>query len=309
MSRVGVIDIGTNTVRLLIADVDGDVVRDVERSITFTRLGEGVDRDRVLADAPIARTLDAIAAYAERWRAQGCDVTRAIATSAVRDAANREAFVQHAQAQTGVVVEVISGDEEAALSFAGATVGSTTGPVTVLDIGGGSTEIVHGMHGHVTAATSLDIGAVRLTERHITHDPPTDAEIDAVRADAKAAIETAPRASEASTFVGLAGTITTLAVLALGLPAYDRARVHHARLSLEQVDAQFARLRAMTSDERRALPSMPGREDVILAGMVIFEEVMKISGFEVCTVSESDILDGTAIRAAAQESAEGAANV
>lgn len=306
--RVGVIDIGTNTVRLLVADVSGEAVTDVERSITFARLGEGVDRDRVLADAPIARTLDAIATYAERWRAHGCEVTRAIATSAVRDAANRDAFVARARAEAGVVVEVISGDEEAALSFAGATVGFPAGPVTVLDIGGGSTEIVHGMHGHVTAATSLDIGAVRLTERHITHDPPTDAEIAAVRADARTAIATAPRAPEGSAFVGLAGTITTLTVLALGLPAYDRARVHHARLSLEQVGAQFARLRVMTSSERATLPSMPGREDVILAGAIIFEEVMKISGFEVCTVSESDILDGTAIRAGAQESADGAAN-
>lgn len=296
MRRVGAIDIGTNTVRVLVADRGPDgALTDVERAITFARLGEGVDRTRELSGPAIARATTAIGVYAQRWAQHGCTATRAIATSAVRDATNRDAFLAHVRAETGVEVECISGEEEARLSFVGATIGLDGAPVQVLDIGGGSTEIIVGRAQRIEDAISLDIGAVRLTERHISHDPPTSDEIEALRFDARAAIGSAPEPIEGARLVGVAGTVTTLAVLALGLRAFDAPAVHHAQLTREIVEDLQVTLSQMTSAQRRDLPSMPGREDVIVAGSVILSEVMDHLRVPVCVVSVSDILDGTAM--------------
>lgn len=307
--RAGAIDIGTNTVRLLVADLrpDGTLV-DVERQLAFARLGEGVDRTRTLTDAAMDRAIAAIGPFAERWRVLGCERTRAVATSAVRDASNRAAFLARVERETGVRVEVISGAEEARLSFAGATLGLDPGPAVVLDIGGGSTEIIAADDGGISAAGSLDIGAVRLTERHIAHDPPAAAEVEMLRIDAREALAGAPAARVDARLIGVAGTVTTLAVLALGLPAYDGAHVHHAVLTREIVEDLLVTLSQMTSSERRGLPAMPGREDVIVAGTAILAEVMDHFRVALCVVSVSDILDGTAMSAGAQESADGPTN-
>jgi exopolyphosphatase / guanosine-5'-triphosphate,3'-diphosphate pyrophosphatase len=302
MTRVGAIDVGTNTVRVLVADrAPDDRLTDIERAITFARLGEGVDETRVLSDAAIDRAVAAVAAYAQRWAAHGCTVTRAIATSAVRDARNRDVFLARVLAETGVHLECISGEEEARLSYLGATVGLEGAPVQVLDIGGGSSEIIIGAADRIDAAVSLDIGAVRLTERHVTHDPPTPDEIEAMRFDVRMAMDAAPAPRADARFVGVAGTVTTLAVLALGLDGFDATQVHHALLTREVVEDLLVTLSQMTAAQRRDLPSMPGREDVIVAGAVILAEVMDHLRVPLCVVSVSDILDGTAISAGAQE--------
>jgi len=294
--RVSVIDVGTNSVRVFIAD--GEPLREVERDLVITRLGEGVDRAGRLGDVPLARTVDAIGRYADRARDAGAERLRIIATSAVRDAANRDAFVEVVRERTGEKPVILSGDEEAQLGFAGATIDlDAPAPFAVLDIGGGSTELVRGVE-RAERFISLDIGSVRLTERHITHDPPTGAELDAVRADADGHLGRAAEVIGAGTrtLVGLAGTITTAAAIVVGLQRYERARIHHARLSRRDVADTLSRLAAMTSPQRRELPVMPpGREDVIVAGLVILERVMDRLGHAEVLVSETDILDGTAL--------------
>jgi exopolyphosphatase / guanosine-5'-triphosphate,3'-diphosphate pyrophosphatase len=297
--RVGVVDVGTNSVRVLVADGDGTTLRDVERHLTITRLGEGVDRDRLLGAEPLRRTVAAIAGYVELCRASGAESIRMIATSAVRDAGNRDGFVGAVRRATGLEPVILTGDQEAHLGFLGATIDVVEpGPYIVVDIGGGSTELVRGTT-EAERFISLDIGSVRLTERHIHNDPPKPDELDAVAADADSELEHAARAlgeDRANTMLGLAGTITTVAAIALGLKGYDRDAIHHSRLTLEKIGEVRARLAAMTSEERRALPAMPpGREDVILAGVVILERVMHRFGFDACLVSETDILDGVAL--------------
>jgi exopolyphosphatase/guanosine-5'-triphosphate,3'-diphosphate pyrophosphatase len=304
--RVGVIDVGTNSVRLLVADAapdGGDAararlrLRDVERDLVITRLGEGVDRDKRLGAEPLRRTVEAIARYAQRARALEAERIRIVATSAVRDAANRDEFSAAVRAATGIEPDVLSGDEEAQLGFAGATLDiSAPAPYLVTDIGGGSTELVLGT-ARAERFVSLDIGSVRLTERHVHSDPPLPHEMEAVRADAAEQLRrgAARVGTDFGTLVGLAGTITTLTAISLGLTGYDRAAIHHARLRRDDVAAIRAKLVAMTSAERRALPAMPrGREDVIVAGAVILEEIFACFGAADLLVSETDILDGTA---------------
>jgi exopolyphosphatase/guanosine-5'-triphosphate,3'-diphosphate pyrophosphatase len=301
VTRVGVVDVGTNSVRLLIAE--GRDAREVERDLRITRLGEGVDTARALAPEATRRTVDAIEAYAGRARAAGCAVVRVVATSAVRDAANRQDFIAAVRAGTGLDAEVLSGAREAELGFRGATFGiGEPGPYLVVDVGGGSTEVVAGGD-RVEGFASMDIGSVRLTERHILTDPPAPAEQAAARADARAVIDDA-RAGVGrigGTMIGLAGTFTTLAAIALGLEAYDRDRVHHASLGRDAIAAIRARLATMTNAERRALPAMPrGREDVIVAGALIVEELMDAFARPRCIVSETDILDGCALESLGQ---------
>lgn len=298
MTRVGVVDVGTNSVCVLVADVDLEV-RDVVRDLVITRLGEGVDATRTLAPAALRRTVAAVAAFAERCRAERAEAIVVAATSAVRDAANREEFLAAVHRATGIDARVLSGDEEAHLAFRGATIGvEAQAPSLVVDIGGGSTEIVAGS----TSAErwiSLDVGSVRLTERHVSADPPAAGELEAVRVDARAAIGHAAAVMDTATgatMIGVAGTVTTIAAIALGLERYDRARVHGATLSRGTVAEIGARLASMTREARAALPVMPaGREDVIVAGAVILEEVMRAASIEACIVSESDILDGMAV--------------
>jgi exopolyphosphatase/guanosine-5'-triphosphate,3'-diphosphate pyrophosphatase len=303
MTRVAAIDCGTNSIRLLIADVDVDAgtLVDVERRNTIVRLGQGVDRTRRFADDALERTFAACREYAELVAAHGVGNLRFVATSASRDVENRDAFAAGVHAVLGVEPEVISGDEEAALSFAGGTrelvgVPGFDPPYLVVDIGGGSTEFVIGDR-DVEAARSVDVGCVRLTERHLHDDPATPAQVDAARADIEAAIElaaqTVPMAK--ATLVGLAGSVTTVAAIALQLPEYDADRIHHSRISAAQVHSISEMLLAMTREQRAALPVMhPGRVDVIGAGALILDTIVTRLGAPDVVVSEHDILDGIA---------------
>ncbi|MCW2584498.1 MAG: Ppx/GppA family phosphatase [Frankiales bacterium] len=300
MTRVAAVDCGTNSIRLLVADLDGRTKTDLHREMRIVRLGQGVDRTGVLDPAALERTRLALVDYAAVCAELGVDKTRMVATSATRDARNRSDFVALVEAALGVTPEVITGDEEAALSFTGATadLDPADGPFLVMDIGGGSTELVLGTTS-VEAARSVDVGCVRLTERHLLSDPPTAAEIAAARADVDAGLaqvlEVVP-ASRARTAIGLAGSVTTVAALALGLAAYDAEQIHLSRLSAEQVRRITAELLAMTRAERAALPVMhPGRVDVIGGGALVLERAMTLLGLVEVVVSESDILDGIAL--------------
>jgi exopolyphosphatase/guanosine-5'-triphosphate,3'-diphosphate pyrophosphatase len=296
--RVAAIDCGTNSIRLLIADVSGGRLTDVARRLELVRLGEGVDRTGRLAPEAIERTRLALLGYAAEIAELGIGRVRMVATSASRDASNAGDFRGMVRSVLGVEPEVISGDEEARLSFTGAVNGLTaTGPYLMVDIGGGSTEFVTGTSS-VDAAISMDIGCVRMTERHLRSDPPAAGEIAAAEKDIAAAVDTALAAvagREAQTFVGLAGSVTTVAALALGLPAYDASRIHHARIALADVRRVTGDLLAATVAERRKLPVMhPGRADVIGAGALILRIIMERSGMESVVASEHDILDGIA---------------
>jgi exopolyphosphatase/guanosine-5'-triphosphate,3'-diphosphate pyrophosphatase len=314
--RVAAIDCGTNSLRLLVADVDPAAGRltDVDRRMEIVRLGQGVDATGRLAPAALDRTLHVLASYADIIQDRSADAVRMVATSATRDAANSADFVRGVTAVLGVAPEVLTGDEEARLSFTGATAelagsgaggvaGQTAGPgppYLVVDIGGGSTEFVlgGGPAGQPVSALSVDIGCVRLTERHLHSDPPAAGEIAAAVTDIGTALdqvaETLP-VQAARTLVGLAGSVTTVAALALGLPHYDAARIHHARISARQVAGQTRSLLAQTREQRASLAVMhPGRVDVIGGGAMILDQVMRRFGFAEVLVSEHDILDGIA---------------
>ena len=294
--RVAAIDCGTNSIRLLIADVAGERLTDVARRVRIVRLGEGVDRTGRLAPEAIERTRRALLDYAAEIAAADAGRLRMVATSASRDASNAADFRAMVRGVLGVDPEVISGDEEARLSFTGAVRGlSAEPPFLVVDIGGGSTEFVTGRSA-VGAAVSVDIGCVRMTERHLRSDPPTAPEIAAAERDITAAVDRALAAvggRDAGTLVGLAGSVTTVTALALGLPSYDVDRIHHARASYDAVAKVTADLLAATVADRRALPVMhPGRADVIGAGALILRIIMERSGQPTVVASEHDILDG-----------------
>ncbi|MEU4826578.1 exopolyphosphatase [Actinomadura citrea] len=313
MTRVAAIDCGTNSVRLLIADIaagggDGEgaaTLTDVERRMEIVRLGEGVDETGRLSPAALERTFTAMRGYAElierHGDGRGPVKTRVVATSATRDAANRADFVSGVVDIFGVVPEVISGDEEAGLSFTGATRELAklrpARPYLVVDIGGGSTEIVLGSSS-AAAARSIDIGCVRMTERHLKDDPPSPEQISNAAADIDTALaavrETVP-VDEARTLVGLAGSVTTVAGIALDLPTYEPDRIHLARITAGQVHEVTRRLLHATRAERAEFGVMhPGRVDVIGAGALILDRIMREYGFGAVVVSEHDILDGIA---------------
>jgi exopolyphosphatase / guanosine-5'-triphosphate,3'-diphosphate pyrophosphatase len=306
VTRVAAIDCGTNTARLLVADLDAETgtAVDVHRIETIVRLGEGVDRARRLADVALARTYAALETYAGLIHAAGVERTRCVATSAVRDAANRGDFVAGVQAVIGVRPDVITGDEEARLSYAGATRGlpgqdgvSARAPLLVVDVGGGSTELVFGSDDSAPPrGTSLDIGSVRLTERHLHSDPPTRGQVAAAVADISAAVDGAGlRLGEAGALVGVSGTVTTMAAFVLGLEQYDSTRVHHARLSAGELLDACDRMLAMPVSRRRRLGFMvAGRADVIGGGALVLAEVVRRTGLETVVASEHDILDGVA---------------
>ncbi|WP_030164073.1 Ppx/GppA phosphatase family protein [Streptomyces sp. NRRL S-813] len=309
MSRVAAIDCGTNSIRLLVADANpetGELV-DLERRMTIVRLGQGVDRTGRLAPEALERTFAACREYAQVIKEYGAERLRFVATSASRDAENRDEFVRGVVDILGVEPEVITGDQEAEFSFTGATK-ELTGrdhldkPFLVVDIGGGSTEFVVG-DDHVRAARSVDVGCVRMTERHllrdgVVSDPPTEGQIAAIRADIDAALdlveETVPL-REARTLVGLAGSVTTVSAIAQDLPEYDSARIHHSRVSHDRVREITRELLHSTHAERATIPSMhPGRVDVIGAGSLVLLAIMERIGAEEVVVSEHDILDGIA---------------
>jgi exopolyphosphatase / guanosine-5'-triphosphate,3'-diphosphate pyrophosphatase len=298
--RLAAMDVGTNSTRLLVADVDGGrVVAEHAREMIITRLGKGVDRTGRLDPAALRRTLDVLAGYAATCRRLGVQHRRVVATSATRDAGNRQEFLDGVRALLGVGAEVLSGREEAATAYRGATHDLPGGGRTlVVDIGGGSTELILGTRsiGNPEAMVSLDLGCVRLYERHLRSDPPTAAEVAALRADAAAQLarvtETLDPAS-AERVVGVAGTITTVTAIGLGLDAYDPARIHRAALSAAEIAGVAEKLAAMTVAERAAIPVMAkGREDVIAAGALLLDELVRTFGFQRVIASETDILDG-----------------
>ncbi|MET9669856.1 Ppx/GppA phosphatase family protein [Streptomyces sp. NPDC006475] len=306
MTRVAAVDCGTNSIRLLVADADpatGELV-DLDRRMTIVRLGQGVDRTGRLAPEALERTFAACREYADVIKEHGAQKVRFVATSASRDAENREDFVRGVLDILGVEPEVITGDQEAEFSFTGATKELAGDEERlVVDIGGGSTEFVIGRH-TVEAARSVDIGCVRLTERHVRSDPPAADEVAAIRTDIEAALDLAELTvplSGAGTLVGLAGSVTTVAGIALGLDAYDSTAIHHARISYEKVAEVTRRLLESTHDERAAIPVMhPGRVDVIVAGALVLLAVMERIGAGEVVVSEHDILDGIAWSVAAE---------
>ena len=309
MTRGAAIDCGTNSIRLLVADADpatGELV-DLDRRMTIVRLGQGVDRTGRLAPEALERTFAACREYAGIIKEHGAERLRFVATSASRDAENREDFVRGVLDILGVEPEVITGDQEAEFSFTGATrelTGRTdlARPYLVVDIGGGSTEFVVGDE-KVRAARSVDVGCVRMTERHLVHggevsDPPTEEQIAAIRADIEAALDLAEQTvplREARTLVGLAGSVTTVSAIAQDLPDYDSARIHHSRISRARVREITEHLLHSTHAERATIPSMhPGRVDVIGAGSLVLLAIMERTGAEEVVVSEHDILDGIA---------------
>ena len=299
--RVAAIDCGTNSLRLLVAviDLEAGTLVDLHRQMEIVRLGQGVDKTGRLAPEALERTFAVCDRYAEVIREHSVERIRFVATSASRDAENRDEFVSGVLARIGVEPEVVTGDEEARLSFSGATRGlvGAEPPYLVVDIGGGSTEFVLGTAEPV-AARSVDIGCVRLTERHFADDPPTRAQIDALIEDVDAAIAAAAEAvplSEAHTLVGLAGSVTTVTAVALGLDDYDASRVHGTRLSAATVAETSDRLLGMTHDERAGIRVIhPGRVDVINAGVLVLRRIMDATGSPEVLVSEHDILDGIA---------------
>jgi len=304
MTRVAAFDCGTNSLRLLIVDLDPATGAAVEhvREMRIVRLGQGVDRTGRISEESMERAYAALDEYAMLLAEYQPDITRFCATSAARDAENAAVFTEAVLARIGVAPEVIDGDAEARASYDGATRalgGEGAGaaePYLVIDIGGGSTELILGGADGVAVAHSLDIGSVRLTERHLHADPPTSDQVAAVRADIDAALDGCRvDPALAGTVIGVAGTITTVAAGVLDLPAYDRSRVHLARLEVAAVRATIDALVAMTVVERRALGYMhPGRADVIAAGALILERILERTTVATVTVSESDILDGIA---------------
>jgi exopolyphosphatase/guanosine-5'-triphosphate,3'-diphosphate pyrophosphatase len=302
VTRVAAFDCGTNTIKLLVADLDPATgeEHEVVREMRMVRLGQDVDRTGRFADEALARTFAAIDEYAAVVARHDVEAVRFCATSAARDADNGAEFAAGVESRLGVRPEVVTGLEEAQLSYDGATrglAGDLPGPFLVVDIGGGSTELILGDgHGHVRAARSLDIGSVRMTERHLKGDPPTHDEVAAAAEAVSAAIAgSGVPLEEARTVVGVAGTITTVAAGVLGLREYDRAAIDQARLAYADVHALTERLLAMTVDERKALPYMhPGRADVIGAGALILDEVLRSTTVDTLLVSEADILDGIA---------------
>jgi exopolyphosphatase / guanosine-5'-triphosphate,3'-diphosphate pyrophosphatase len=303
VTRVGAIDCGTNTIKLLVADLAPDTGEEqtLAREMRIVRLGQDVDRTGRLADEALARTFAAVEEYAGIIAAHHVDRVRFCATSASRDASNSAVFMAGVRERLGIEPEVVSGDVEAQLTYDGATrsLPDVPTPVLVVDIGGGSTELIlGGGHGNVLAARSLDIGSVRITERLMPSDPPTADELVAATRAVDGALDGLAghgvQLAEAATVVGVAGTITTVAALLLELEAWDRDRVHHARFPVGDVHALAERLAGMTVAEREGLRVPPGRSDVIGAGALILDRVLRRTGADTLLVSDSDILDGIA---------------
>jgi len=296
-SRLAAVDVGTNSTRLLVADVEGGrVVAEHAREMIITRLGKGVDRTGRFDPAALRRTLDALAGYGATCRRFGVQRRRVVATSATRDAGNRQALLDGVRALLGVDTEVLSGEAEAATAYRGATHDLPGEERTlVVDIGGGSTELILGTR-LPEAMVSLDLGCVRLHERHLHTDPPTAAEVAALRADAAAGLARVTGTldpASAERVVGVAGTITTVTAIGLGLDAYDPRRIHRSALGAAEIAAVAEKLAAMTVAERAAIPVMAkGREDVIAAGALLLDELVRTFGFRRVIASETDILDG-----------------
>jgi len=305
MSRVAAIDCGTNSIRLLIADISNGKFREVVRDMEIVRLGQGVDQTKSFHPDAIARTLSATEKFSSQIKSKGVEKIRFCATSATRDATNRNIFIDGVREILGVEVEVIPGEEEAALSFMGATkeLMQSEAPFLVVDIGGGSTEFVIGGT-EVSAAKSVNIGCVRMSERHLNQQPPSSAQIHAAITDIDLAIAEAAKAvpiTTAQTLVAVAGTATTVAAAALELSSYDRHAIHLSRISADKVHKVAAMFQQLSKAEIAKLGYMhPGRVDVITAGALVLSRVMAATGATEFVASESDILDGIAWKLAGE---------
>ena len=301
--RVAAIDCGTNSIRLLIADIENGTLTDVVRTMVIVRLGEGVDKTGEFSQAALARTFAAIETFALLISQHQPERVRFVATSASRDVLNRGEFMDGVLSRLGIEPDIISGDEEAELSFLGATADLVNeqeppaAPYLVVDIGGGSTEFVLGTTGPI-AAISTNVGCVRMTERHLISDPATPQEIAAAIADIDAAIDLAYQSvpiSQAHSLIGLAGSVTTVAAIALGLSEYDSIAIHGIRISAPDIHRITGELLAMTRAQRAKLgPMHEGRIDVIGSGALVLDRIMIRTGLGEVVVSERDILDGIA---------------
>ncbi len=299
MTRVAAIDCGTNSIRLLIADIDNGNFREVSRTMEIVRLGQGVDKTKSFHPDAIDRTLAAVQLFSAEISKRGATKIRFCATSATRDATNRDLFIDGVESILGIKPEVIPGEEEAALSFIGATkeLALSDGPFLVVDIGGGSTEFVFGTE-KVESAKSVNIGCVRMSERHFTSAPPTPGSIVEAISDIDEAIAVAAKAvpiTKAKTLIAVAGTATTVAAAALNLDNYDRYAIHLSRISAEKTLAVAKRFQGLERSEIENLGYMhTGRVDVIAAGSLVLSQIMLATGAKEFVASESDILDGMA---------------
>jgi exopolyphosphatase/guanosine-5'-triphosphate,3'-diphosphate pyrophosphatase len=311
MKRVAAVDIGTNSIRLLVAEVDGASPRDtkvvpLDRRMRITRLGQGVDRTRALAAEAIERTTAVLREYRAALTEHGVTQVRATATSAARDATNREDFFTAARDALGVTPELLSGEEEAALSFLGATADlDAPAPYLVVDIGGGSTEFVLGTDAPV-GLVSLDMGCVRVSEQFLHSDPPAPEELSNAIAVVRDLVAEVPRAIpgvlDAATLVGLAGTVTTVAAIEQGLPEYDPEKTHHFHLTRAAAEDVFRTLATESAAERAHNPGLePGRVDIIVGGAAVLVGILRVLEFDEVLVSEADILDGLVRSQAADE--------
>jgi exopolyphosphatase/guanosine-5'-triphosphate,3'-diphosphate pyrophosphatase len=299
--RVAVIDVGTNSARLLVADVAGGKVSPVERRSTVTRLGRGVDLSGRLSAEAIEEACAAIGEYVTTYKELGAESVEAIATSAVRDAENGSAFVAELRERFALSARVLDGEEEARLTYLGATSErAPTEPTLVVDIGGGSTELIVGTGAEISFHTSLQAGVVRHSERHIASDPPTAVELESLASDVRGLIEVAVGAGvEAKAGIAVAGTPTSLAAIEMGLEPYDPARVHGHVLSLPSIQRMLSQLASTPLAQRIEIPGMhPDRAPTIVAGVVILIETMRAFGLEQIEASEHDILYGTALSVA-----------
>jgi exopolyphosphatase/guanosine-5'-triphosphate,3'-diphosphate pyrophosphatase len=302
--RVAVVDVGSNSTRLLVADVEGGRVSEVERRSTVTRLGRGVDLSGQLSAEAIEAACEAVAEYVEICRAEGAGTIAAIATSAVRDASNGSAFVAELRERFALSARVLDGEEEARLTYRGATVGQPPAePTLVIDIGGGSTEMVVGAGEEIAFHASLQAGVVRHTERHFSGDPPTAVEMEALAGDIGGLIAAALEGhggARAGAGIAVAGTPTSLGAVELGLEPYDPSRVHGHVLSLETIQRLLSRFASAPLAERAAIPGLhPDRAPTIIAGAVILIEAMRAFDLDRIRVSEHDILYGVALETAA----------
>jgi exopolyphosphatase/guanosine-5'-triphosphate,3'-diphosphate pyrophosphatase len=295
--RVAAIDIGTNSTRLLVAEAAGETLRELERLLEITRLGDRVDADGELAGTSMQRVETCVARYAERARELDASIPLAVATSAVRDAANGAEFMRRLERRCGVRTRVLTGEQEARLTLRGVvSARPPSGAVVVCDIGGGSTELIAGQDGRVGFAVSLNMGCVRMSERHLHSDPPTAEQVAALRHEAAGML---PGDVPAGSLIGVAGTVTTLATIDLGLHEEIPERIDGHELPADAVTAQLGRLAALPLEERRRVRGlMPARASTIVAGTAILAELMRHLGAQRLTVSERDLLHGAALEAA-----------
>jgi exopolyphosphatase / guanosine-5'-triphosphate,3'-diphosphate pyrophosphatase len=301
VTRVAVVDLGTNSSRLLVADVDGSGVTELERRLTITRLGEAVDERRRLLPTAMARVRNALVDYRRTAEELGAERTLALATSSVRDAENGEAFLGEIEWSFGFTTRLLTGDEEALLTFRGVSAGRTLPADSVIvDVGGGSTELIGGDSDGIRFKASVDLGCVRLTERFLAGDPPTPGELRACSAHVREVLaETLPAGFAARGAIGVAGTVTTLATLSLGLAEEDPTLVHGHRISVDWIEAMLEELAALQVEQIAGLKGVhPDRAPVIVAGVVVVFEALRALGLDELEVSESDLMHGAALAAA-----------